>query len=122
MTAAIQRQTDVELELFSSSGDPEPLPSTPAAGSASQKGSSGITSSGTGGQHNNNGTTSLVLARVKVQGLSSQPVDHEEASERLKSLTAGLGDHPGTLTLDSKLPSIKLKSHVTRKEDMFGRG
>lgn len=101
MTAAIQRQTDVELELFSSS-DPEPSSSTaPGTGmmGSAQKGSGG-TNSNTGGHHNNNGSSigpSAVLARVKVQGLSSQPVDHEEATERLKSLAAGLGDNPGTV-------------------------
>ena len=34
------------------------------------------------------------IAKVTVQSLSSQPVDHEEAAERLKSLS--LGDNTGT--------------------------
>ena len=121
MTQAIQRQTDVELELFSSS-DPEPSPSTTQTGTgmmgSAQKGSGGGASSSsttaTGGHHNNNGSSigpSAVLARVKVQGLSSQPVDHEEASERLKSLAAGLGDNPGT--------QFELNSFHSSRENIF---
>ena len=61
MVAAVQRQIDMELELY------------------------GETSSTSGKE------SVAPLARVQVQSLSSQPVDHEEAAERLKTLSLGDG-------------------------------
>jgi phosphofurin acidic cluster sorting protein 2 len=61
MVAAVQRQMDMELELYgeatSTSGKESVAP----------------------------------LARLQVQSLTSQPVDHEEAAERLKTLSLGDG-------------------------------
>lgn len=62
MVAAVQRQIDMELELY---GEPS--------------------------------SKEAPLARVQVQSLSSQPVDHEEAAERLKTLS--LGDGAGIITV-----------------------
>lgn len=61
MVAAVQRQMDMELELYGE------------ATSTSGK------------------ETVAPLARLQVQSLSSQPVDHEEAAERLKTLSLGDG-------------------------------
>lgn len=68
MVAAVQRQIDMELELY------------------------GETSSASGKE------SVAPLARVQVQSLSSQPVDHEEAAERLKTLS--LGDGAGIINND----------------------
>lgn len=60
MAAAVQRQMDMDLELYgeAASGAKENVPP---------------------------------LARVQVHSLSSQPVDHEETADRLKTLADGAG-------------------------------
>lgn len=78
MVAAVQRQMDMELELYGEAT------STSGKDSVSP------------------------LARLQVQSLTSQPVDHEEAAERLKTLS--LGDGAGIMNPHPPLPSIRVFS------------
>ncbi|XP_057370589.1 phosphofurin acidic cluster sorting protein 2-like isoform X1 [Daphnia carinata] len=85
MVAAVQRQIDMELELY------------------------GETSSTSGKE------SVAPLARVQVQSLSSQPVDHEEAAERLKTLSLGDGAVQATAaTLLSGSPAVLLSTTKSR--------
>ncbi|XP_046447213.1 phosphofurin acidic cluster sorting protein 2-like isoform X10 [Daphnia pulex] len=85
MVAAVQRQMDMELELYgeatSTSGKESVAP----------------------------------LARLQVQSLTSQPVDHEEAAERLKTLSLGDGAVQSTAaTLLGGSPAVSLSSSATK--------
>ncbi|XP_032779314.2 phosphofurin acidic cluster sorting protein 2 isoform X3 [Daphnia magna] len=85
MVAAVQRQMDMELELYGE------------ATSTSGK------------------ETVAPLARLQVQSLSSQPVDHEEAAERLKTLSLGDGAVQATAaTLLSGSPAVLLSTTKSR--------
>lgn len=87
MVAAVQRQMDMELELYGE------------ATSTSGK------------------ETLASLARLQVQSLTSQPVDHEEAAERLKTLS--LGDGAGIMNQPSYphyILSIRTHSLKTLKK------
>ncbi|XP_046447211.1 phosphofurin acidic cluster sorting protein 2-like isoform X9 [Daphnia pulex] len=86
MVAAVQRQMDMELELYgeatSTSGKESVAP----------------------------------LARLQVQSLTSQPVDHEEAAERLKTLSLGDGAvvQSTAATLLGGSPAVSLSSSATK--------
>jgi len=91
MASAMQRTMDMELELYSEGtakeGNKESISSNVGGSNVGGVGLSALDKVG-----------SILLAKVMVQSLSSQPVDHEEAAERLKAMS-GYGDGAGNIII-----------------------
>lgn len=100
MAAAMQRTMDLDLELYSEGTSKEKEGKEyggSSGGGGAGPGVSGSSSTKTGEKVSGGGSSGVtLLARVTVQSLSSQPVDNEEASDRLKAFS-GFGDGTGTI-------------------------
>lgn len=100
MAAAMQRTMDLDLELYSE-GSSKDGKEGKESGSNAPSGTGGGSGGGagekvSGGGGGGGGGGGILMAKVTVQSLTSQPVDHEEATERLKALS-GLGDGAGKI-------------------------
>lgn len=100
MAAAMQRTMDLDLELYSEG--------TGKDKDGKESASNAVGGSGSGGGEKIGG---VLMAKVTVQSLTSQPVDHEDATERLKALS-GLGDGVGKI-----ISSHSFRTHRGRARD-----